>query len=392
MGAYDGAEVCELVGLYILTQLQKTIQVHSIGLYRDDGLAVLKRASGSAIDRTRKELIKAFQNCGLKITVEANLKNVNFLDVNLDLTSGIHKPYRKPNDEPAYINRLSNHPPSIIKNIPDAIAKRISTLSSNKDVFEEAAPAYNQALKNAGHTKPMAYTETSPDQRKTKKTRTRKTIWYNPPYSKNVNTNIGSKFLKILDRHFPRGNKLNKIFNRNTVKISYSCVTNINQVIKAHNLSAMKKADAKKTSNKRTCNCHKKAECPLRGKCQVENVVYKATVSSERGEESYIGLASGMFKKRYYNHTKAFENIEYITDTELSKYVWGLKKKEIKFTITWEVVRHSNIGIRTSGQCNLCLDEKCEILLSNSLNKKSELISKCRHNKTKKPANRVKKK
>ena len=91
-----------------------------------------------------------------------------------------------------------------------------------------------------------------------------------------------------------------------------------------------------------TCNCHKKAECPLRGKCQFENVIYttyKATVNSKRGEVSYIGLASGMFKKRYYNHTKAFDNIEYITDTELSKYIWALKKKEIKFTIiTWELM------------------------------------------------------
>jgi hypothetical protein len=61
MGAFDGAEVCELVGLYILNQLKSKLKVFSVGLYRDDGLAVMRNCSGSQADRIRKVLIETFQ-------------------------------------------------------------------------------------------------------------------------------------------------------------------------------------------------------------------------------------------------------------------------------------------------------------------------------------------
>jgi hypothetical protein len=62
MGAYDGAEICELVGLYILNILNQELCTDSIGLYRDDGLAVLKNVSGSEADRKRKQITKIFQS------------------------------------------------------------------------------------------------------------------------------------------------------------------------------------------------------------------------------------------------------------------------------------------------------------------------------------------
>ena len=46
MGAYDGAEVCELVGTYMLNLLSKKYNKNNFGLYRDDGLTVLKNKSG----------------------------------------------------------------------------------------------------------------------------------------------------------------------------------------------------------------------------------------------------------------------------------------------------------------------------------------------------------
>ena len=42
MGAFDGAEVCELVGIYLLSQITATYEKKDIGLYRDDGLGVFK--------------------------------------------------------------------------------------------------------------------------------------------------------------------------------------------------------------------------------------------------------------------------------------------------------------------------------------------------------------
>ena len=68
MGAFDGAEVCELIGLYIISTINESMKFESIGLYRDDGLAVLKSATGSESERMRKRLIKIFQDNDLSIT------------------------------------------------------------------------------------------------------------------------------------------------------------------------------------------------------------------------------------------------------------------------------------------------------------------------------------
>ncbi len=107
MGSYDGAEICELVGLYILNNLRQKFGKENIGLHRDDGLAIMKNKSARLADKTRKELHKCFERFGLKITAEANLHVVNLLDVTFDLNYGKFKPYRKPNDDPLYINRQS---------------------------------------------------------------------------------------------------------------------------------------------------------------------------------------------------------------------------------------------------------------------------------------------
>ena len=90
--------MCELVGTYILNQLKDTFQHHSAGLYRDDGLAVVKGLSGPEIERMKKRIIKIFKDCGLKITIKGDLKIVNFLDVTFDLHKNTYEPYRKPDN------------------------------------------------------------------------------------------------------------------------------------------------------------------------------------------------------------------------------------------------------------------------------------------------------
>jgi hypothetical protein len=77
----------------------------NIGLYRDDGLAIIKSKSARLLDKTRKELHKIFEKFDLKITAEVKLNIVNFLDVTFDMNNAKHKQYRKPNDDPLYINR-----------------------------------------------------------------------------------------------------------------------------------------------------------------------------------------------------------------------------------------------------------------------------------------------
>ena len=71
------------------------------------------------VENSKKRLCNIFREMGLKITVEANKKVVNFLDVTLDLSRDIYSPYIKPNNPLLYVKKDSNHPPSIIKNIPE---------------------------------------------------------------------------------------------------------------------------------------------------------------------------------------------------------------------------------------------------------------------------------
>ena len=87
-----------------------------------------------------------------------------------------------------------------------------------------------------------------------KQKRQRNITWFNAPYSKNIGTNIGRKFFKLLDTCFPPENKLYKILNRNTIKISYSCVRNIKQIITNHNKEIVREKEAKDTG-KKECNC-----------------------------------------------------------------------------------------------------------------------------------------
>ena len=48
MGSYGGAEVCELVGIYILSTLNEKYSDYQIGLYRDDGLGTFHYLNGQA--------------------------------------------------------------------------------------------------------------------------------------------------------------------------------------------------------------------------------------------------------------------------------------------------------------------------------------------------------
>ena len=92
-----------------------------------------------------------FQQDQLKVTVDTILIQPDFLDVTLNLCTGRYWPYRKPNDQPLYINVQSNHPPTITKKLPYMIVKRISDISCDVDAFSSSLPAYEEALKQSGH-------------------------------------------------------------------------------------------------------------------------------------------------------------------------------------------------------------------------------------------------
>ena len=75
MGSFDGAELCELIGIYIQSLLTDSIELitkENIGLYRDDGLILLCNINSQQTDRLQKRIIKKFQSTGFKIEIVTN--------------------------------------------------------------------------------------------------------------------------------------------------------------------------------------------------------------------------------------------------------------------------------------------------------------------------------
>ena len=383
MGSYDGAETCELVGNFLLSQLQD-LNIN-VGLYRDDGLAITDATPRDA-ENIKKEICRIFNNNGLRITIEANKQVINFLDVTFNLNRSTYQPFTKPNTSLQYVHRESNHPPITTKNIPAGINKRLSSLSSDKTSFDQAAPPYQKALVESGYRYTLNYEPNAPTKRKNRQRNN--ILWYNPPFSKNVSTNIGHRILALVDNHFPRDHKLRKIFNRNTIKISYSCM-NTKQIIENHNKRILNSSGntsvpADNTKNNKTCNCRQKNTCPLNENCLQSSVVYQATVTRNDNNtaETYIGLTENDFKTRYRNHTASFRHTRLRNSTELSKHIWNLKDSNIDHFISWRIISSSSPYNSASKRCNLCLKEKFLIICRpelSTLNKRNELVSSCRH-------------
>ena len=357
MGSYDGAEVCEIVGLYLLSILTNRYKKEDIGLYRDDGLAIFRNHNGHQNDKVRKNIINFFKHHNLDLEIKCNLKRVDYLDISFDLETGLYKPFNKPNNDPLYIHAKSNHPPSILKQIPKSVSNRLTSHSANEDVFNEAAPLFNRSLERSGYTEKVDY---NPEVRRNiRRNRSRKIIWYNPPYSMNVETNVGRTFLNLIRKHFPDGHRLHKIFNKNTLKVSYSCMESIGKIIKSHN-AKVGKGDRQPVP----CNCQINRICPLDGDCRSPNSVYQAEVSIPQEELSqfYIGISEPETKQRIRNHHKAFNDRQYEKDSALTEYIWQLKDRGItNYTIKWSILRKVPRYNKVKGLCSLCIAEKLEI-------------------------------
>ena len=253
------------------------------------------------------------------------------------------------------------------------VERRLQSVSSDKSVFNEAKPPYEEALKRSGFDTTLVYK----DNNKTtgRRRRKRQIIWFNPPYCQSIETNVARKFLILVDKHFPPDHRLRKIFKRNTLKVSYSCMPNIDSTIKSHN--------NRLTSNgadERTCNCRKNNACPVEGHCLDQGVIYEATVKSETETKKYVGLTEGTFKRRLYGHRQSFNNNSLKNSMELSKYIWHLKEKNEEYDLSWDIIDKATPYNGSSNKCSRCILEKYHILMRNDLlNSRNELVSKCRH-------------
>lgn len=131
-------------------------------------------------------------------------------------------------------------------------------------MFNKAAPPYQDALHKSGYTYKLHFTEPEPHRPQYQTKRRRNIIWFNPPFNRNVQTNIGRAFINLIDKCFPVTHKLRKIFNRNTIKLSYSCTPNMKQIIDGHNKATIRNAKMSEESRpQRLCNCRNENECPL---------------------------------------------------------------------------------------------------------------------------------
>ena len=165
-----------------------------------------------------------------------------------------------PNDQLLHTNTSSNHPSQTIKQLPISISNRLSNNFSNKEVFDKSKGEYEKALRESGY-KSASLIYADKKNINQKRIRSRNIIGFNSPFNKNVSTNVAKRFLNLLDQHFPKSKKLHAIFNKNTVKVSYSCTQNMSSIIKYHNKNVMNK-DVKELNS---CNCRGKSECTLNG-------------------------------------------------------------------------------------------------------------------------------
>ena len=106
------------------------------------------------------------------------------------------------------------------------------------------------------------------------------------------------------------------------------------------------------------------------------------TETTSNNQEMYIGLTGNEFKTRFNLHKSSFKLEHKRTSTTLSDHVWKLKKKNINFNITWQVVKRVKPFAPSNKVCELCLQEKLSILRSApSLNKRNKIFEHCIHRK-----------
>ena len=238
-----------------------------------------------------------------------------------------------------------------------------------------AKAEYDKALKASGYKDKIKYNlnENRGNQSTKRKRKRRDEIFFNPPYSSEVKTDIGRQFLRLIDKNFPVNSPLHPILNRCTIKMSYSCTENMERIMSKHN----KKILANETTNtkEKQCNCRETTKCPVENKCLTESVIYKASIDAAE----YIGLTENTFKTRYNQHMSSFRHQLTKRSTTLAAHVRenSLDPSKIK----WEIIAKCHPYKTGQATCNLCLCEKLFIVKNmnnpKSLNKRSDIGNKC---------------
>ena len=197
-----------------------------------------------------------------------------------------------------YIHVNFHHAPSILKQVPMSIEKRLSSLSSPGEIFEETVPYHEQYLPNFG-------------------------------YKEKLNYHDPTTTLQLIKKRFLKGHKFDKIFNKKALKLSYSCIPNIKTKTKSkkktHIIEKFSETYYQKIPN--TVNASKKKTCPMSGPCLQESLVYYATKTCNDKNYKpilYEGSCETNFQKRYSTHKQSLNVPLYNYDTKISKEYWNL--------------------------------------------------------------------
>ena len=266
-------------------------------------------------------------------------------------------------------------------------------LCSDENIHKNERVHYEQLLKRDGYGRVVLNYKTPETEeeraerirkREINRLKARQVSWFNPPYSRQVESgkSVGKAFFSALDSCFPIGHPLHKIFNRNTVNLSYPMMPNLGMLIKGKNKRILedhirsehekdeikKQGEEKKTRGRpktiirKDCTCQRNKPCPLEGNCNVTDVVYQATILLEDSTSKYYVGQAKDFKERYRNHLATFRNKNIAQICNLKDYIWELKESGLVFTLSWKILRKSKAYKPGDRCCLLCLDEKLSIL------------------------------
>ena len=205
-------------------------------------------------------------------------------------------------------------------------------------------------------------------------------IWFLPPFSNEVNFNVGRYFLGLVDKHFHKDHKYRMLFNRHNLKIGFSTTPNFRDIVKNKR---------KPIQDARACSCRNINSCPLEGNCMVKSIVYEARVTYNENDtvqtKRYIGVTQRDFKSRFYNHISSFRYPYKRGTTRLSDFIWRLKEKGITYDLKWKILKRCRPYRSGSRICNICDVERWLILKgtykkkNNLLNVRKQLLEHCPH-------------
>ena len=210
--------------------------------------------------------------------------------------------------------------------------RRLCRLSSTREDFLAVVEPYQEALDRAGYNHQLLYQEPDPPAAApaaSRRTRSRRVTWFNPPFSQSISTNVGQKFLNLIDSCFPPDHELRRVVNRSSVKISYSTMPNMAQYMNQHNAKVSRGEQVESSGG---CNGHRGGEqCPVLAK----GVVYSAEITdlSTGEKETYTGLTDGTIRDRISSHMGNCRH-RHQPGTRLSTHVWKLKDRGAPYTIT----------------------------------------------------------